>query len=114
MEVSSGLLLQRVAWVELMAALPEGHRLATRREVALAELAGERFLLFSRDFNPGYYDYLVGACREAGFDPEVVRGADPRPYSRATVDRMVTSGLGVDLHVPAASRPNSAPPPASC
>jgi DNA-binding transcriptional LysR family regulator len=108
---SSGLLLQRVARVELMAALPEGHRLATRRAVALAELAEERFLLFPREFNPGYYDYLVGRCRGAGFDPEVVRGEDPRPYSRATLDRMVASGLGVDLHVPAASHPNSAPPP---
>jgi hypothetical protein len=27
------------------------------------------------------------------------------------LDRMVASGLGVDLHVPAASHPNSAPPP---
>jgi DNA-binding transcriptional LysR family regulator len=111
LEDRSGLLLQRVARVELMAALPEGHRLATRRAVALAELADERFLLFPREFNPGYYDYLVGRCREAGFDPEVVRGADPRSYSRATLDRMVASGLGVDLHVPASSHPNSAPPP---
>src|SRR5215217_2483391 len=74
-------------------------------------VVGERFLLFPREFNPGYYDYLVGRCREAGFEPEVVRRADPRSYSRATVDRMVASGLGVDLHVPAASHPNSAPPP---
>jgi len=79
LEDSSGLLLQRVARVVLMAALPEGHRLATRRAVSLADLAGERFLLFPREFNPGYYDLLVGRCREAGFDPEVVRGADPRP-----------------------------------
>ncbi len=111
LEDRSGLLLERVARVELMAALPKGHRLAARQAVALAELAEERFLLFPREFNPGYYDYLVGKCREAGFDPEVVRGADPRPYSRATVDRMVASGLGVDLHVPAASHPGSAPPP---
>ena len=111
LEDRSGLLLERVARVELMVALPEGHRLATRQTVALGELADERFLLFPRDFNPGYYDYLVGRCREAGFDPEVVRGGDPRLYSRATVDRMVTSGLGVDLHVPAASHPGFAPPP---
>ena len=111
LEDRTGLLLERLARVELMAALPEGHRLATGQAVALAELADERFLLFPREFNPGYYDYLVGRCREAGFDPEVVRGADPRPYSRATVDRMVASGLGVDLHVPAASHPGSAPPP---
>jgi DNA-binding transcriptional LysR family regulator len=74
LEDRSGLLLERVARVELMVALPEGHRLATRQTVALGELADERFLLFPRDFNPGYYDYLVGRCREAGFDPEVVRG----------------------------------------
>jgi DNA-binding transcriptional LysR family regulator len=111
LEDRSGLLLQRVARVELMAALPEGHRLATRRAVTLADLAEESFLLFPRDFNPGYYDYLVGRCHEAGFQPEIVRGADRRPYSRATLDRMVASGLGVDLHVPAATHPNSAPPP---
>lgn len=111
LEDRSGLLLECVARVELVAALPKGHRLAARQAVALAELAEERFLLFPREFNPGYYDYLVGKCREAGFDPEVVRGADPRPYSTATVDRMVASELGVDLHVPAASHPGSAPPP---
>ncbi len=114
LEDRSGLLLERVARVELMAALPQGHRLAARQAVALGELADERFLLFPRDFNPGYYDYLVGRCREAGFDPEVVRGGDPRLYSRATVDRMVASGLGVDLHVPASSTRAPRRPPASC
>ena len=111
LEDCTGLTLERVARVDLVAALPEGHRLAARPAIALRELADERLLLFPRRFNPGYYDYLVGYCREAGFDPKVVRGEDPRMYSRATVDRMVASGLGVDLHVPAAaSYPGSAPP----
>jgi DNA-binding transcriptional LysR family regulator len=43
----------------LVIALPERHRLARRRSLALRALSGERFLLFPRTHAPGYYDLLL-------------------------------------------------------
>jgi len=52
--------------------LPERHRFARRRSLALSSLRGERFILFARRFAPGYYDTLMRMCRQAGFEPKVV------------------------------------------
>jgi DNA-binding transcriptional LysR family regulator len=102
------LALERVLGIELVAALPEGHPLAAKKEVPMQALAGERLILFSRRFHPGCYDYIVGCCREAGFDPDVVQRNEPQLYSGATTYRMVASGAGVGIvAVPlvSASRP---------
>jgi DNA-binding transcriptional LysR family regulator len=56
----------------LVVVLPERHRLARRRSLALSELRGERFILFARRFAPGYYDALMAICRKAGLEPKVV------------------------------------------
>ncbi len=102
------LALERVLGIELVAALPEGHPLAAKREVPMQALAGERLILFSRRFHPGCYDYIVDCCREAGFDPSMVQRNEPQLYSGATTYRMVASGAGISIvAVPlvSASRP---------
>jgi DNA-binding transcriptional LysR family regulator len=81
----------------MVAALPEEHPLATRSVVPVSALADERLLLFSRHFHPGCYDYIVGCCQEAGFEPDVVQRRDPQLYSGATTYRMVASGLGISI-----------------
>jgi DNA-binding transcriptional LysR family regulator len=76
--------------------LPTGHALAARRALPLAALAGEPFVLFPRDLRPGWYDFVLGACRDAGFQPVVAEEAP----ELATAMALVAAGIGVTL-VPA-------------
>jgi LysR family transcriptional regulator, benzoate and cis,cis-muconate-responsive activator of ben and cat genes len=89
--------VEHVLDIELVAALPEEHPLADRDEVYLRELSDERLILFSRTFHPRSYDYVVGCCREAGFEPKVVQRKEPQLYSGATTYRMVAAGIGVGI-----------------
>jgi DNA-binding transcriptional LysR family regulator len=76
--------------------LPTGHPLAARRSLPLAALAAEPFVLFPRDLRPGWYDFVLGACRDAGFQPVVAEEAP----ELATAMALVAAGIGVTL-VPA-------------
>jgi len=89
--------IEHVLDIELVAALPKGHPLASRDEIFMGELSDERLILFSRRFHPRSYDYVVGCCREAGFEPKVVQRKEPQLYSGATTYRMVASGIGVGI-----------------
>jgi len=89
--------VERVLRIELLAALPEDHPLASRSEVPMRKLEGERIMLFSRHFHPGCYDYVVSCCKEAGFSPDMVQHREPQLYSSATTFRMVASGIGIGI-----------------
>ena len=82
----------------LVVALPEGHRLARRAQVRLAELADDTMILFPRHTAPEYYDVFIGACRGAGFTPQLLH-----PGSMQTNLGLVSAGLGVSL-MPASIR----------
>ncbi|MFJ3757965.1 LysR substrate-binding domain-containing protein [Streptomyces sp. NPDC090080] len=53
----------------LVAALPAGHPLARCAEIGVGDLAGLPLALTDRRTNPALVDLVVGACRDAGFDP---------------------------------------------
>ncbi|MGY4925640.1 LysR substrate-binding domain-containing protein [Streptomyces sp. 900105755] len=53
----------------LVAALPATHPLAGRAEIGVEELAGLPLALVGRRTNPALVDLVVGACREAAFEP---------------------------------------------
>ncbi|WP_089107160.1 LysR family transcriptional regulator [Streptomyces hyaluromycini] len=53
----------------LVAAVPAGHPLAGRTEVGVEELAGLPLAVTERRTNPALVDLVVGACRDAGFEP---------------------------------------------
>lgn len=88
---------QHVLDIELVAAIPEEHPLADCDQVGIKALANERIILFSRSFHPYCYDYVVGCCREAGFEPDVVQRNERQLYSGATTYRMVASGIGIAI-----------------
>jgi DNA-binding transcriptional LysR family regulator len=46
----------------------DGHRLAQRSTVALAELSGSRLLIWPRQTAPEYVDEILGICDRAGVD----------------------------------------------
>jgi DNA-binding transcriptional LysR family regulator len=82
---------QRLLDQPLRLALPAGHRLAERREVALTEAADEPFLML-RPKSP-LRRLCLELCREAGFEPTVsFEGEDI-----STLRGFVAAGLGVAI-----------------
>jgi DNA-binding transcriptional LysR family regulator len=63
---------ERVGEEPFVIAMPASHRLASRKRVACAQLAKERFVLYPRALAPGCYDAVQHICKAAGFTPEVV------------------------------------------
>ena len=84
---------------QLLVALPLQHRLARRRRIALADLADEAFVMFSRRVSPVYFDRIVALCQGSGFSPRILHEV----RSVATQVASVGCGQGIAL-VPAALR----------
>ena len=80
----------------MIVAIPAGHPVAAQPEVDLATLKEDPFLLFPRQSGPMLYDAVVGACRDAGFEPIVGQLA---PQIGSVVN-LVAAELGVSI-VPA-------------
>lgn len=80
----------------LVCCLPEGHRLAGGRDVDLAQLAQENFVMFSRDVAPANHDNVIAVFSRAGIHPRTRHAA--RQW--LTVVALVAAGVGVAL-VPA-------------
>jgi len=77
----------------LMAALPEGDSLAAGDQIDLAALAGRPMVVLPRSISPAYFDGLVAACRQSGFEPNAAREVTSAMAQLA----LVASGLGVAL-----------------
>jgi DNA-binding transcriptional LysR family regulator len=88
------LVTRRLGEQRLLLTVPEGHRLAARRRVRLAEAADEPFVTLE----PGYgLRRLTDAlCERAGFRPRIAfEGEEPE-----TLRGLVAAGLGVALLPP--------------
>ena len=57
------------------------HRLAGTDPISLSSLENETLLLFPRELAPAYYDRIIAAFEESGFEPRVVSFADPPPQA---------------------------------
>jgi DNA-binding transcriptional LysR family regulator len=88
------LLMVPIAQESMVAAVPDGHRLATRRQIALTELADEDFVVPAwTEIGETVRDQVMAACRRAGFQPRVVQeSSDVR-----ILLGLVSAGLGVAL-----------------
>ncbi len=73
--------------------LPKGHRIATKKNFALSELAGEPWVLFQRERGPGTYDMIFKLLRKAGVEPDVRHEVGPMQ----TVAGLVGAGFGVSV-----------------
>lgn len=80
----------------LVCCLPRQHRLARKSRIRIAELSGERVMMFSRTFAAHYHDKISGLLRAAAITP------DSRFHIQHwfTVVALVAQGMGVSL-VPA-------------
>ena len=91
-----GLATEAVAQETLVVVLPDTHRLADAEPFALGDLAEEPFILPPRHLNAVFHDRVIDACREAGFQPQVVDEAFPASSAML----LVAAGVGVSM-VPA-------------
>jgi DNA-binding transcriptional LysR family regulator len=66
-----GLTFVRLVSYPLRCAVAASHPLAARKELALGELKGERFIVYSREDYPEYYSGLKTLFRPFGFEPRV-------------------------------------------
>ena len=93
---AEGIAVHSVLEEAMVAALPAGHKLASRlgaRPLSLPELAAETFILYRRPLGPGLYDAIIAACQRAGYSPKIGQEA---PRMLATLS-LVAAGLGVTL-----------------
>jgi DNA-binding transcriptional LysR family regulator len=77
----------------LIAVVPAGNVLATREQIALADLADSPFVSYSREEATGLHYAVSSACQAAGFIPRVVQEST---QIQATIS-LVAAGLGVAL-----------------
>lgn len=77
--------------------MPADHPLTARDAVALADLRGEPFVLFSRKASPDYYSRIFDMCAAQGFYPQIRH--EVRHW--LSVVSLVSQGMGVAV-VPAA------------
>ncbi|MFC0389159.1 LysR substrate-binding domain-containing protein [Muricoccus vinaceus] len=91
----TGMRVEALLEEPMVAALPEGHRLAVGEEVPIpfTALAAEPFVLYRRRSGPGLYDAILAGCHEAGFVPMIVQEAPRLP---ATLS-LVAAGLGISI-----------------
>lgn len=77
----------------LVACLPEGHALARRPSLRIAELAQERFVMFDRDASPANYDNVIAALSRSGVHPRTYHAA--RQW--LTIMAMIANGVDIGL-----------------
>lgn len=77
--------------------LPESHRIGADNFEEVRQLADEKFIFFSSDDSPFYYDLIMSICENAGFRPKVYH----KSVHAATIFKLVEQGLGVAI-VPSA------------
>ncbi len=94
-----GLAVEPILREPLVVALPQGHRLARRKRVRVADLADDSIILFPRRIAPAYHDSFVVLCRQSGFTPRMLLASG----SIQTNLGLVAAGLGVTL-LPASVR----------
>jgi DNA-binding transcriptional LysR family regulator len=82
----------------LVVAFPKTRKVTTKR-VRIADLAGERFVVFQRTSSPEVFDTIVRVCNDNGFSPRLHHELNNMNSVLATVE----AGEGVAI-VPATAR----------
>jgi DNA-binding transcriptional LysR family regulator len=91
-----GLDVRRLRTERLIVALPEGHRLARRARLRMADLEGEELIVHAGQGRSVMHQVVQELCREAGFEPRVVQEV----VETSTLVTFVAAGLGLAV-VPA-------------
>ncbi len=92
-KLENTLMLEPVFKEKIVLALPLNHPLSSRAKVPLRLLKDEPFIIFPRGQGSGFYDLLMGICRQSGFSPSVAQEAG----QLQTILSLVAAGMGVAL-----------------
>ena len=76
-----------------VAIVPSWHSLSAKKEIRLRELKGNPFVMYAREYAPGFHDLLTGILSNAGVVPKVVQTAGEMP----TLISLVDAGVGVSI-----------------
>lgn len=90
----SGLYQHPVRLEPFVAAVAENHPMAGEHEIPLAALSDQTIELWPQTMAPGYYDAVIAACRDAGFEPRLDEQA-----AGSAVWGNIARGRGVGLVV---------------
>lgn len=88
---AEGLEQQRIGRGTTMLAVCEGHELADRETVTMAELSHEPVLWPMRKTAPRYYERLMAACLKVGDTPQIIQECT----TNSIMLSLVASGMGV-------------------
>jgi|TARA_R110000850_G_scaffold197152_1_gene323528 DNA-binding transcriptional LysR family regulator len=94
----------RIETERLMCCVPRQHRLAGRSRISISEMAGEKVLVFAREFAPHYHDRIVGLLRAADVEPSAL--FDVQHWF--TVIALIAQGMGISLVPQSLSRSSMA------
>lgn len=87
------LLVEHVYDDPLAVALPKGHLLARKRQLALADLQAETLFWFKRALNPAYHDHCQQVFQSLAFAPHTI----PEPPDHHVLLGMIAAGQGIAL-----------------
>ncbi|WP_258104531.1 LysR family transcriptional regulator [Marinoscillum sp. MHG1-6] len=73
--------------------LPLDHSLDDQSFETMKQLEHERFIFFSSDYSPHYYEQILSICLDAGFQPRVSH----KSVQAYTIFKMVESHLGIAI-----------------
>ena len=104
-----------IGYDELRVAVAAGHPLSCQASIALTEIAAYPLVVWAPPTFSFYTDFLVAACRRAGFEPTVVvNKTQGTPPVTAVVGNdyvaLVTAPVGTALHGRVEVRPLTDPP----
>ena len=88
---SRGLEFHSLLSEEFIVVLPKQHHLITQKSLSLKDLAHESFILHPRSEGPFLYDEFFKLCRQAGFEPQIVKEVNSH-QSRIC---LVAAGMGI-------------------
>lgn len=88
---SRGLELYSLLAEEFVAVLPKQHNLIAKQSLSLTDLAGESLIVHPRSEGPFLYDGFFKLCRQAGFEPQIVKEVG----NHQTRICFVAAGLGI-------------------
>lgn len=89
----SGITVSPLREEKYVVALPEGHRLAGRSKVRVADLRDEALIVHSGHGRSAMYDAVSALCRDAGFEPEIRHEV----AETSTLVTFVAAALGVAI-----------------
>ncbi|QKY07566.1 LysR family transcriptional regulator [Janthinobacterium lividum] len=77
----------------LFLVLPVAHALAAKEAIAIADMAGEGFVMYPKDAGTGIYPQIFRLCKAAGFVPQVAQEAG----EASTIIGLVAAGCGISV-----------------